>query len=116
MSNVSSGVAVVSGGAALITSETVVGGIGFGAIAGGAEIVSLGASGVQAGAQYLDRNYGGLRQTLSGVAFSLGANAAFGRILAGAAGNITKAESSQYKYMVGVQKEAGSQILQNVCQ
>ena len=116
VSNVSSGVAVVSGGAALITSETVVGGIGFGAIAGGAEIVSLGASGVQAGAQYLDRNYGGLRQTLSGVAFSLGANAAFGRILAGAAGNITKAESSQYKYMVGVQNEAGSQILQNVCQ
>ena len=112
-SNVFSGVAVGSGLAALATSETVVGGLTFGAIAGGAENLSLGATGIQAGAQYLDRNYGGLRETLAGAAFSLGVNAGFGRVLGSSF--VKGAEAAKLKYMVGVQAEAGSQIIQNVC-
>ena len=71
VSNVSSGVALVSGGAALVTSETVVGGIGFATVAAGAEALSLGASGVEAVAQYYDKNYGGMSATIAGGALSL---------------------------------------------
>ena len=52
----SSNIAIGSGAAALVTSETVVGGIGFGAVAAGAETTSLVLSGASAAANAFDRN------------------------------------------------------------
>ncbi len=64
----SSRAAIVSGGAALVTSETGVGGIAFGTIAAGAETVSLVTNLGAAGAQLFDRDYRGLTATLASTA------------------------------------------------
>ena len=60
----SSRAAIVSGGAALVTSETVVGGVAFGTVATGAEFISLSTSVMSAGTKYLDNNYRGMAATL----------------------------------------------------
>ena len=66
---VSQKVALGSGGLALVTSETVVGGIGFGTISAGAESVSVISTGASAVASFADRNYRGVaRSALSLVA------------------------------------------------
>ena len=53
--------------AAVITSETIVGGLTFGAIAAGAKLVSLGASGVRAVVQFTSGNNRGGQSTLIGL-------------------------------------------------
>ena len=113
-SDVASGIAIVSGGLALASSETIVGGLTFGAVAGASGIISLGASGVQAGAQYLDRNYGGLQQTVSALVFSVGLNKSFGLVVAKSIGSV--ASKAGDKFGVGIGIEVGSQALQNICE
>jgi len=68
--SVSSGasyVALGASGAALITSETVVGGIGFASIAGFAETVSLAAGGASIIANYLEGRWGHVAVTGTGM-------------------------------------------------
>jgi hypothetical protein len=112
--NIASGTAVVSGAAALATSETIVGGLTFGGIAAGAEVVGLLAAGVQAGAQYLDGNYGGMRGSLRSGAWTLATGFGVSRLYSGVKG-MSAAEQAQQKYLLGLHNEAGSQILQNMC-
>jgi RHS repeat-associated protein len=57
----SSRVAIVSGAGALVTSETVVGGVGFGIVASFSEGVSWVTAGAAAGANYFDNNMPGLK-------------------------------------------------------
>ncbi len=71
VSNVSSGAALAFLGAAAVTSETGVGGIGFGTAAGLSEGLSLGASFVQGVAQYYDKNFSGMRATAAGGVLTL---------------------------------------------
>jgi hypothetical protein len=67
VANVSSKVALVSGAAALVTSETVVGGVVFGTIAVGAEAVSVVSTTAAAVANVADGNY----RAAANSAFSL---------------------------------------------
>lgn len=111
-SNIASGVALASGGAALVTSETVVGGIGFGAIAGGAEATSLVLSGVQAGAQYYDKNYRGMAATIAGGALTLALGPIGNRFAS--AGQVAE-DAPALKWIFNIHAAPVTQAVSNSC-
>ena len=94
---VSQRVALVSGGLALVSSETVVGGVAFGTISAGAESVTMVSTAASGVANFADRNYRGVtRSALSLVvstAIPLGMNRFF-RNMPGSDAQIV--EVSQY--------------------
>jgi hypothetical protein len=112
VSNASSGAALVLGGAAIVSSETVVGGIGFGTAAAFSEGLSLGASGVQAVAQYYDNNFSGMRATIAGGALTLALGPLGNRM---AAASKVAADAPAMKFLFNVHAAPFTLGLSNSC-
>lgn len=112
--NFASGTAVVIGGAALATSETIVDGLTFGGIAADAEIVGLAATRVQAGALSLDSNYGGMRGSLRSGPWTAATGFGVSRLYSGGARDV-RCDASSAEVYACLHNKAGSRILQNVC-